>query len=123
MKCAWCKGTGKECGCGLGYCAHCKNGETSDPPFGPPQNDPSLNIITPKEFDVIIDYQIRDIPEQIEFISIFLTGEQLLTADEIQALKNYWDDDYRDETLGETLNRAAWLVAQRKPEILQRKKV
>ena len=36
MRCRWCSGTGGECGCGYGRCAHCGgSGETADPPFGP----------------------------------------------------------------------------------------
>lgn len=32
---------------------------------------------------------------------------------ELQQLKDFWDDDYRDETIGNVLNRAAWLVKEK----------
>lgn len=113
MICRWCKGTGKECGCGLGYCAHCQKGIVTDPPFGPEPDSQDLNILKPQDFDVIIDYSIRDIPAQIDYVSIHMVGTQLLSDYELTSLKKYWDDDFRDETLGDVLNRAAWLVSQR----------
>ena len=113
MICHWCKGTYKECGCGLGHCAHCNNGETADPPFGPAPDSHELDILSKANFEEIIEFGERDIHEQIEFVSIHLEGKQLLTVDELDALKSYWDNDYRDETLGDVLNRAAWLVKQK----------
>jgi len=113
MLCRYCAGTYEECGCGFGYCAHCNDGVITDPPFGPPLGSEELNILTPKDFDVIINYKLRGIPEQIEYVSIHLTGKQLLNYVEIGALQNYWGSDYMDETLGDVLNRAAWLVKQK----------
>lgn len=112
MICSWCKGLNKECGCGLGYCAHCDNGKTADPPFGPAMDSEELQILTSQDFDVIIDGQRRDVHAQIDYVSIHLTGKQLLTKQQLRQLKTYWDDLYREETLGDVLNRAAWMVHQ-----------
>jgi len=113
MKCIWCNGTSEECGCGLGYCAHCKNGETSDPPFGPHERSPELDILTADDFDKISFGNGLDAHEAIDAVSFHLVGRQVLSVEELQQLKDFWDDDYRDETIGNVLNRAAWLVKEK----------
>ena len=114
MICKWCNGTGEECGCGLGYCAHCNNGVTTNPPYGPITLDycEELNILTDKDFEEMNLGRVSAI-SCIELVSIQLVGKQILSEEELQTFRDYWCDDARDETLGRFLNRVAWLVKQK----------
>ena len=110
MICSWCKGSGKECGCGNGYCMHCDNGETKNPPIGDPitMMDTDFYYNLPRGFfESIVDFSVRDVHQTIEYVSIALYGEQRLTDDEIQKMKDYWDSPYREETIGEVIARIA----------------
>ena len=72
-----------------------------------------LDIFTDKDFDKIIDYTKRDIYQQIEYVSYYLLKYQILDSEEINKFKEYWDSPYRNENLGQFLNRVAWLVKQK----------
>lgn len=112
MICSWCNGTNEECGCGTGKCDHCDNGVVTDPPFGPSELRycEELDILTKSDFEIIIDYDLRNIYQQIEFIPVYLNKPDSLTKHEIDIFKSYWDNPFRDENLGQVLNRVAWLV-------------
>ncbi len=115
MKCNWCNGTGIRSD---DICEHCLNGELTDPPFGPTLSfrdipNSELDIFTNKDFDKIIDYTKRDIYQQIEYVSYYLLKYQILDSEEINKFKEYWDSPYRNENLGQFLNRVAWLVKQK----------
>lgn len=115
MICPSCKGSNEECGCGTGKCDHCNNGVITDPPFGPLNTRycEELEILSSEDFAIIINYDIRCIHEQIAFIPEYMGQKNILTQDEIKTFQKYWDDPYRDETLGNVLNRVAWLVNDR----------
>ena len=113
MKCRWCKGTYEECGCGEGYCDHCNNGETTDPPYGPLvlMDKTKFCRTIPDQFFVdICDFYKRTCHEQIEYVSHYVFNEQLLTDEEIANFKAYWDDPYRDECIGEVLVRIVYYI-------------
>lgn len=113
MKCKWCAGTAKECGCGYGYCAHCINGETTDPPFGPMESSSKeLEILTDYDFDKM-DIGRKSAIDSILEVSLYLKGRQVLSEQEIKVIKDYWEDSARDENLGEVMQRVAWLVNQK----------
>ncbi len=110
MQCTWCKGTMKECGCGYGHCIHCDNGKTTLPPIGDPipMRDTEFYYELPKEFfKSVVDFSggVQNQHKIIENVSIVLYGEQRLTDEEIQKMKNYWDSSYREETIGEVIAR------------------
>lgn len=111
MICKWCNGTNEECGCGYGYCAHCDNGEVTNPPFGP---YPIPDILTQNERDKIWEIADNDCHKVIENVSIVIAGKQILSDDELKQALDYWDNPYRDETIGEVTNRVAWLVNQKR---------
>lgn len=77
MLCKWCKGTGEECGCGEGKCAHCLNGQVTDPPYG----------------------------QELRYV---------LSEEEVSAFAKYWCDFYRDETLGDFIQRVAQYAIDKK---------
>lgn len=116
MKCVWCKGTFKECGCGFGHCAHCKNGEVTDPPYGPlviMRKTDFYKDIPAKFFDDICDFKVRTCLEQIEFTSIYCFGSQLLSDKELQNFKKYWEEEFRDESIGEVLARIVYYICDK----------
>lgn len=115
MKCKWCNGTYKECGCGEGHCAHCNHGVITDPPFGPITQEycKELDTLSREDFDNLGLFNPYDINECIDMVSPYLVGKQVLSEEELHQFKDYWDDFYRDENAGQVLNRVAWLVKQK----------
>ena len=112
MICSWCKGSGEECGCGHGHCMHCENGETTTPPIGDPitMMDTDFYYNLPRDFfKSILGFRggVRTPHQTIENVSLVMYGEQRLTDEEIQKMKDYWDSPYRDETIGEVIARIA----------------
>lgn len=114
MICHWCNGTAAECGCGYGYCAHCNNGEITDPPFGPKPNSPELEqMLSDEDLKELGKIAQDSIINRLSAVSIYLAGDQLLSERELSSIWEYWDDDFRDETLGDVCRRVAWLVKQK----------
>ena len=111
MICRWCNGANIECGCGYGYCAHCNNGETANPPFG--ANGVPV-VLTNADRSAIWEISDNDCHKVIENVSIILVGKQLLSPEELTKFVEYWDNPYRDETIGEVTDRVAWLVNQKR---------
>jgi len=111
--CKWCAGTGEECGCGYGYCAHCDNGETTNPPFGPiDENSEELKILNDKDFDNL-NLGKRSALACLMDIPVYMTGQQVLSEKELDVINDYWCDFARDETIGVVMQRVAWLVNQK----------
>ena len=112
MICSWCNGTGKECGCKEGYCLHCNKGEVANPPFGPIVNSytEELDILSQEQMDTIIDNFKKTVHEQIAFIPVYMEQHGILSEQEIKSFQDYWDNPYRNENLGQVLNRVAWLI-------------
>ena len=54
MKCPYCEGTNRECGCGQGHCDHCNNGVVVDYPMKQPKNIPQ--VLSEHEVDVFAEY-------------------------------------------------------------------
>ncbi len=116
MKCNWCNGTYEECGCGFGHCVHCLNGQVTEPPFGPLdycRNCDDLNILSNDDFNTIIDETKRDIYQQFAYVPEHLGFPSTLTDNELALFNSYWDSPHRNETLGDVLNRVAWLVKEK----------
>lgn len=115
MKCNWCDGTYEDCGCGVGHCDHCKNGEVTNPPFGPlsyVRDCPSLDILSSEDMENILNNKLN-IYEQFSSVPKYLGYPDSLSSDELSIFNKYWDNVYRDETLGDVLNRIAWLVKEK----------
>jgi hypothetical protein len=114
MQCHWCKGTAEECGCGYGYCAHCAEGEVTDPPFGPERYLEFFDeILKPSDFEQCVDWSVPHEQRMRAFsdaISKILRSDYRLNDDEVAMFEKYWEDQYRDETIGEVLQRVAMLI-------------
>jgi hypothetical protein len=111
MQCHWCKGTYEECGCGEGHCAHCDNGEVTNPPYGPKRYLEGDDIII-YDFDGLIDYNHPSwFNNACEKVSIKIAGKMVLNEKDIQIFSDYWNDQkYRDETIGDVLQRVAMFI-------------
>lgn len=122
-KCRWCAGDGKECGCGYGYCAHCGgSGELPDPPFGMPPN-PKVEdsiAITLKQLTEIVDWwfntkelvlESKDLVVEVDYV---LFDGQTLTVEEVETFAAYFDNQYRDETIGEFICMVADYIYKKK---------
>lgn len=100
--------------CQLNSCSYCQNGKIicEDPPYGPALADYSddLLLLSNEDFNHIIDYDIRNIHQQIEYVPVYLNFPHSLSEEELNNFKKYWDSPHRSENLGEVLNRVAWLV-------------
>ncbi len=108
MICTWCNGTGKECGCGYGVCVHCNSGVVTTPPIGEPipMMETEFYYTVPKDFlKKVVDFNVRTPNQIIEYVSIALYGEQRLTEDELKMMYNYWDSEFREESIGEVVVR------------------
>lgn len=110
MICKWCKGTCKECGCGEGYCAHCFGGETADPPYGPQRYLNADDQVT-NAIDGLFDFHNPDWFRNACFgICYRLAPGIVLEEDEFKLFKDYWDNPWRDETVGDTIQRVAMFI-------------
>lgn len=110
MICKWCKGTYKECGCGLGHCAHCFNGEAADPPYGPQRYLNEDDLVT-NDTTGIFNMQEPDWFRSGCFnICYRLAPEIVFEEDEFKLFRDYWDNPWRDETVGDTIQRVAMFI-------------
>ena len=114
MICSWCDGTAR-CRSSDEKCEHCQGGHVKNPPCGPMTLSycSELDILGSKDFKIIIDYDKRNIYQQIPFVAEYLGFPNILKEDELKMFKDYWDDEYRGENLGKFLNRVAWFVKQK----------
>lgn len=111
MICHWCKGTYEECGCGEGYCSHCNHGVVTDPPFEPKEY---LNI----DYTTLLEEASAtacnfDIVKMCRKASEAYTGKMVLSDEDVAKFVGYWEDHYRDETIGEVQWRIEQRVKQR----------
>lgn len=114
MQCKWCAGTYNECGCGYGHCAHCNGGTVTVPPFGPARYLQHEDwILTVEDFEHIINWEV-DWKQRMrvfsDCISEKLGSAYRLTDAEVKMIDDYWNDAFRDETIGDVLQRVAMLI-------------
>ena len=77
MKCRWCAGTGEECGCGEGHCAHCDgSGETTTPPFG---GGELRAVLSQDDVQALAEYWCD--PKRDETLGDFIQRVAMRTAD------------------------------------------
>lgn len=106
MLCRWCNGSREECGCGYGYCAHCRDGRQTSPPFGDGSKTP------------LSDKRVSELATQITNERAFGTYAMIsiisqsaasidLPDDEVNIYLAYWDDFYRDANLGEFIRQVS----------------
>ena len=110
MICPWCNGTYKECGCGVGHCDHCNHGVVTDPPYGPVRHlrEEGDFILSREDFDSMNwTYDMKDMAQQI---CVILKSSFTFSEEEIKPFVDYWADSYRDETIGDVLQRIALYV-------------
>jgi hypothetical protein len=121
MECQWCKGTGGPCGCGSDYCEHCNNGIAADPPYGPLRYlRGSDDVVITREQTALIDWVNQDYRERMRYIAdkvseIFGT-EIKLSDEEVDMFNQYWDNMYRDETIGDVMQRIAMMIKDKMNE-------
>lgn len=136
MICRWCKGTGAECGCGEGRCAHCGgSGNVAVPPFGTPLR----NVLPAAEVSRLAERwcsRDRNFPENQAWCELaaevaraavgdrreLKNGDsyQVLAPGVVDAFFHYWMQPCRDETLGEVIQRMAQYAADHPDELVTR---
>lgn len=106
MHCRWCNGTGDECGCGHGYCAHCcGEGAVADSPFNMPQH---LQMLHPRNVNEFAErFGSTSLPAFIQQVAEYASGESLSQQD-TDVFVQYWGNPKRDCTLGEFINEIAY---------------
>lgn len=113
MICMWCKGTFEECGCGMGHCDHCDNGQVTNPPYGP-QRYLEFDDIILEDTDGLIDFNLDNWVEVLcERVSKKIANEMILSEAEVKMFVDYWDERFRDETVGDVIQRIAMCVTDK----------
>lgn len=136
MICRWCKGTGAECGCGEGHCAHCGgSGNVAAPPFGTQLRNvlPAAEVSRLAESWCSRDRQLADdlawgaLAEEIARSALgdhreLKNGDayQVMAPGVVEAFFHYWMHPYRDETLGAVIQRMAQYAADHPDELVTR---
>lgn len=112
MICNWCNGTYTECGCGVGHCDHCNHGVVTDPPYGPLRSlrQEGDFILSREDFDKIDWDSPIDISKMAQEVAVILESSFVFSAEEIQPFVDYWNDNYRNETIGDVLQRIALFI-------------
>jgi len=109
MQCSFCKGTGEECGCGLGYCDHCNgSGKVCDYPFDGKKIDPDKMIKNKKlinELADVFDYEnMEELKSFVRMVALKSSGKVLDEFD-VNLLALYWESSTRVENLGQWIQR------------------
>lgn len=111
MKCRSCGGGGGECGCGTGRCDHCQGtGVMADPPYGAPV---LRHVLQQTDEAELARYwcgraRLGDCGQAkfVQLIAQRATGRALPAA-AVHSFVAYWDDERRDDNLGEYIQRVA----------------
>jgi len=97
MKCNYCAGTTEECGCDLGYCAHCDKGEVADWPFGITEND--LVAVSHAYHAIFEIFMVNPLRPAIKEIGRrFMNVE--FSENDVNTLEAFFEHRYRDVTVG-----------------------
>lgn len=107
MSCSWCGDSGKECGCGLGHCAHCGGtGNVATPPFG----DGTASKISEESVHYYAKAatDLRCIGTEGMILGVAYGAAKVqLPPEDIHKFIVYWNNCYRDATLGEFIRQIA----------------
>jgi hypothetical protein len=123
-RCRWCGGTGGECGCGGGVCAHCGgSGRTVPTPFGTrPESILPYKVVSEiangwavGKTDDWLESQRKfvRVVESCVLVRLNSDARSVLDDDEVEVFVEFWENPYRDNTLGEFINLIANFVERK----------